>query len=209
MQPVTPALRGSGFTMVELLIGIAILSILVAVGVPSLSNWLMGNKAAGAAEFYLEGFKLARSQAVMHNGASRLTLSQNAVSGQMDWQVDICFPTAAVPCDDTGGNWSTTSAASSDDREGGAGFKSVLRSAEALPKTDVMAQTLSPVGATGVYFTSLGWVDTNVASRLSRIQMAPVTTGRFPTTVVAITLAGVATKCDPAAAAHDSRGCPP
>lgn len=206
-----PAPRAAGFSTLELLIGLAILGILIAVGLPSMNNWLMSAKVSGAAEFYSEGFKLARSQAVMHNAASRITLDDNAVSGQMDWQVDICFPTATVPCNATSGNWSTPATPAANDPEGSAGFKSVLRSADSLPSTKVMAETLSPPGATDIYFTSVGWVDTGFSPRLAQIQLAPAAgnAGAFPTVAVAVTLAGAAAKCSPTAPAHDSRACPP
>lgn len=201
--------RSAGFSTLELMIGIAILGILIAVGMPSMSAWLAGSKVAGAAEFYAEGFKMARAQAVMHNSASRITLDENATTGQMDWQVDICFPVAGALCNAGSGGWSTTTSAAANDPDGS--FRSVLRSAITLPDTKSMTQTLSPPGATDIYFTSLGWVDTSFSPRLARIDMAPAAgrAGAFPTTAVAVTLAGVAVKCSPTAPAHDSRACPP
>jgi type IV fimbrial biogenesis protein FimT len=201
----------AGFTLVEALVALAILAILLTLGVPRMSEWLQANKAASAAQFYAEGFTLARAQAVSHNSASRLVLTENPASGQMDWQVDICFPSAAVPCSDESGAWSTTAAPSGDDPEGAAGFKSVLRRADSLPNSSVLALTLSPAGATEAYFTSLGWLDTTFSPRLARIGLAPAADSAevFPASAVVLTLAGIASKCDPNAASHDSRRCPP
>jgi type IV fimbrial biogenesis protein FimT len=220
VQPVS-ARRGcraaagaAGFTLIEALVALAILAGLLALGVPRMSEWVQANKAAGAAQFYAEGFTLARTQAVTHNGASRLVLTENPANGQMDWQVDVCFPTASVPCNAESGGWSTTTTPAT--RPGEAGprdgdFKSVLRRADSLPATSLLAHTLSPSGATDVYFTSLGWVDTNFSPRLARIGLAPASghAGAFPASAVVLTLAGIASKCDPNAASHDSRRCPP
>jgi type IV fimbrial biogenesis protein FimT len=195
----------------EALIALSIISITVALGVPSMSGWLQASRATSGAEFYAEGFKLARAEALKHNSASRIMLTENAGNGQMDWQVDLCFPTAALPCNAESGFWSTRVASAGTDPEGVNGFKSVFRAADGLPNSTVMAQSLSPSGATDVYFTSLGWVDTVFAPRLRRIDLAPAAgrAGTFPSASVVVTLAGLATKCDPNVAASDSRACPP
>jgi type IV fimbrial biogenesis protein FimT len=199
-----------GFTLVEAAVVVAVIAILVGVATPGMSNWLLARKATAAAVFYKEGLMLARSQAVSHNSASRLVLVDNA-NGQVDWRVDICFPTDSVPCNDESGAWSTTSAAAGDDPDQAGGFRSVLRSAGTLPNSNVLASSISPLGATEVVFTPLGWVDSRVGPRLERIALAPAQSrsGAFRPLAVALTLAGVATICDPAAAAHDPRGCPP
>ena len=101
----------AGFTLIEALVALAILSTLVAIGIPQMNEWVQANRAAAATQFYAEGFTLARAHAVTHNSASRLVLTENPANGQMDWQVDICFPTVSVPCNAESGAWSTTSTA--------------------------------------------------------------------------------------------------
>ena len=207
-------LRGAGeggFTLIEALVVLAIFGFMLALGVPMMSLWSLGNKAAAATEFYADGFRLARAQAIAHNAAGRILLTENAGNGQMDWQVDICFPTVVLPCNGDTGAWSTTAANASGDPEGGAGFKSVFRAADALPRAQVLQQTLTPAGATDIYFTALGWVDTTFSPRLARIQMAPAPAyaGSIPSSAIVVTLAGIATKCDPTVALTDSRACPP
>jgi type IV fimbrial biogenesis protein FimT len=204
------AAGAAGFSLIEALVALAILGVLLGFGVPRMSEWVQANKAAAATQFYAEGFTLARAQAVSHNSASRLVLTENPANGQMNWQVDICFPTAAVPCNAESGAWSTTTIPAIRPREA-TGTTSVLRRADSLPDSSVLAHTLSPSGATDVYFTSLGWVDTNFSPRLARIGLAPAAghAGAFPASAVVLTLAGIASKCDPNAASHDSRRCPP
>ena len=171
---------------------------------------MMANKAAAASEFYMEGFRAARQQAIGHNTASRIVLSSNQTTGQMDWQVDICFPVAGTPCTAVSGNWSTATAAAANDPDPGTKYVSLRRSADALPSTTVIAPTLLPAGAYTVYYTSLGWVDTTYANRLTRLQLDPLPAyaAQLPTTAIAITLAGMPTRCNVGAAITDSRGCP-
>lgn len=215
MHPViTPpgAARQHGFSMLEAMVAVAVLGVLVAVGVPRMNEWVLASKAAAASEFYAEGIRLARAQAVGHNSAARITLDENAVNGQMDWQVDICYPTAALPCSDTSGVWSTTTTIATGDPEGTvAGFKSVQRLAVTMPAKTDLVQTFLPLGTSDIYFTSLGWVDTNVPNRLQRITLtpSPARMGAFATSALVVSLAGMVSKCDPTVAAHDSRGCPP
>jgi type IV fimbrial biogenesis protein FimT len=204
-------LPAGGFTIIEAAVTLAVMAVLMAVGIPSMSSWMQARKAAAAGAFYKEGFQLARAQAVAHNGASRLVLSENAASGQMDWRVDICFPTPSVPCNESSGGWSTTGAAASGDPDQAHGFRSVARSADALPSTSAMMLTVSPDDASAVYFTPLGWIDGSISPRLSRIELQPALgrQGVFRKMAVVLTLAGTASICDPGVAAHDSRGCPP
>lgn len=200
-----------GFTLIEALITLTVFSVMLAVGMPAMSTWVLTSKARSANEFYLDGFSMARRQAVSHNAASRIVLTPNATSGQMDWQVDICFPQPGLPCNDTAGSWSSPTTVAGNDPEGANGYKSVFRAADALPASTVLTPAYLPDGATSVYYTALGWVDTGVPNNLSRIALAPAAryASAVPTVAVVVTLAGMASKCDPTVAAGDSRACPP
>lgn len=203
--------RTRGFTLIETLVALVVLSITLAIGIPKMSDWLLETKAGSASQFYLEGFQMARQLALSRNAVSRIVLTENATNGQMDWQVDLCFPTASVPCNADSGEWSTPAQVAGDDPEGDAGFKSVFHSAASLPDSSQMQPRLLPSGATDIYFKSTGWVDTAFSPRLSRIVLSPVTNSRaeFRTQAIVVTLAGIASKCEPDVPATDSRACPP
>jgi len=209
VRPVRPA-GSAGFTFIEMALVLVISGIVLAVGVPSMSNWILARKAVDAAGFYKDGLAMARSQALSHNSASRLVLVDNA-NGQMDWRVDICFPSDSVPCTDSTGSWSSATAPSADDPDGTAGFRSLLRSAANLPPSNAMVSSVLAAGADEVYFTPLGWVDGRMSPRISRIQLAPSArrSGAFAPIAVALTLGGIATVCNPDPADRSPKKCPP
>jgi type IV fimbrial biogenesis protein FimT len=200
-----------GFTLIEAMVALAILGFLLAVGIPRMTLWTLSSKAMAATEFYAEGFKLARQQALGHNAASRLVLTVNAGNGQMDWQVDLCFPTPGVPCSNESGDWSSTAAPAGGDPQGAAGTASVFRSASALPSATILQPSVLPEGSSSVYFSASGWVDTQFGQRLSRIQFDPAASyaGRLHASALVIGLAGSVIKCDPGVAVSDARACPP
>ena len=203
--------RTRGLTLLELLVTLTIFSFMLAIGIPNASNWLLGNRARGASEFYVDGFSLARRQAVMHNSFSRISLTPNVNTGQMDWQVDICFVSPATQCGAAEDGWSTVAAPAANDPEGAAGYKSVLRAADALPSSEVLLPSTVPEGSSQVYYTPVGWVDTRFAQRLTTLRLDPAAryAGELKSVALVVTLAGMASKCDPNASALDTRACPP
>ena len=214
MQRLTPPrpgqARARGFTLVETMVALVIMGVLLSVGIPSMSRWIFSNKAASASQFYAEGFAMARNQALTHNGASRLVLTENAGNRQFNWQVDICFPSPEAPCTAASANWSTATTVAPRDPEGDAGFKSLLRRADALPAASELAPGVDPEGARAVYFTPLGWVNPAFAPYVQRIELTP--SARHPDTqasAVVLTLAGIATRCKPGVADSDLQRCPP
>lgn len=207
MRPVT--LRARGFTMLEALVVLVIVSVLLGVGLPSMRQWIARTRAGSAAEFYAEGFRLARQEALNRNAHSRVTLTENANNGQYDWQVDVCYATTAAPCNDTTGAWSTTAAAAGNDPEGVHGFHSVFRVADSLPATAVLQVVRTPTAATDVYFLPTGWLDMTVTEPLVRVDVRQANGGHdFPPTSLVLSLAGMLSKCDPSLPSSDSRACP-
>lgn len=209
MRPVSRR-RPAGFTVTEAMVALAVLAIVLGLGMPLMADWVAAGKVGAATQFYADGVALAHGAALSHNSASRLVLLPNSGNGQYDWRVDVCYPSAAVPCNDVSGQWSTTSTAVTDpnDSNSSHGATSVQRAADALPGVTVLQVALTPSNASAVYFTPLGWVDGNVTPRLQRIDLTPARAGAFRPSALVLTLAGLASRCDPTVAAHDSRGCP-
>lgn len=69
----TPS-TSSGFTLVELLIAVAVLGILTALALPSFTQWIANTKIRSTTESILAGFQLARTEAVRRNSAVQVVL---------------------------------------------------------------------------------------------------------------------------------------
>lgn len=84
-----------GFTLVELMIGLAIFSILLSMAAPSFSTWIQNSQIRTAAESIQNGLQEARAEAVRRNTAVRFQLVSSldgscAVSGSgQNWVVNM------------------------------------------------------------------------------------------------------------------------
>lgn len=67
--------RQQGFTLVELMVAVAVVGILLSAGVPSFRAWLLNTKIRTTAEAMQNGLQLARAEAVRRNERVRFVIS--------------------------------------------------------------------------------------------------------------------------------------
>ena len=70
--------RDKGFTLIELMIGIAIIGILMMLAMPSYSDWIQNTRIRNSAESILSGLQKARQEAVHRNLPIHLNLTGTA-----------------------------------------------------------------------------------------------------------------------------------
>jgi type IV fimbrial biogenesis protein FimT len=93
----------AGVTLIELLIGLAIMALLIMIGLPNMSIWLNNTQIRTAGETTLAGLTLARTEAVRRNQIVRFQMVNNLTSGCVistsgtDWVVSLDDSTGA--CD--------------------------------------------------------------------------------------------------------------
>ena len=88
-----------GFTLIELMMGLLIISVVMVFGVPSFSSWIQNTKIRTATEAAQNGLQLARAEAVKRNTSVRfqfVTTTDNncALSTTItNWVVSLSNPT--------------------------------------------------------------------------------------------------------------------
>lgn len=78
----------SGVTAVELMIGLVIAAILLAIGAPSLGDWIQNTRIHTSAESIVNGLQLARAEAVRRNAQVQFAL----VGTDTGWTVGCVVP---------------------------------------------------------------------------------------------------------------------
>jgi type IV fimbrial biogenesis protein FimT len=93
----------AGVSLIELMIGLAIMALLIMIGLPNMSTWLSNSQIRTAGETVLAGLTLARTEAVRRNQIVRFQMVNSLTSGCVvstsgtDWVVSLDDATGA--CD--------------------------------------------------------------------------------------------------------------
>lgn len=79
-------IRSSGFSLIELMVVVAIAAILIAVAAPSFQSLILKNRVQSVASDFQSALATARSEAIKRGGDTRVTVVANSkVAGTPDW----------------------------------------------------------------------------------------------------------------------------
>lgn len=92
-----PRRAQGGFSLIELMMGIAIIGIALTFGLPSMYSWLQSSQIRNAAESVQSGLQLAKSEAVRRNVNVQFNLASMAGTGAPDWTVACATPAPDCP----------------------------------------------------------------------------------------------------------------
>ena len=190
-----------GITMMEVMISVAIIAIVLAIGIPNMTAWMQNVQVRSTAESVLTGLQFARAEAVRRNTPVRFKLTDAA--GTAVWTVDCVTVTSSCP---TAIQTSSSPLTGENARVG--------IDVNALPSpltasyfnTVIAAQAGLPAGIT---FDGLGRVPAaNIGTDIVRIDVTNATYADARRMVVYITTSGAAKLCDPSLSlASNPRGC--
>lgn len=81
-----PRREASGFTLLELMVTLAVAAILIGIAVPSLSDATLAGKLSASANDLVAGVAMGRSEAIKRNSVTSLCVSSNGSScGSGGW----------------------------------------------------------------------------------------------------------------------------
>lgn len=189
----TPQVQG--FSLIELMIAIAIAALLLVMGIPSFTTLIQNSKLRSAAENCLAGLQRARAEALQNNSNVEFLLTND---------VPIAANVAAFNPNETGRNWVIRTADMSDFIEGHAGI-------EGSGQTSASNVVVTGNGIASIVFNGLG--RTNLAATATFSFTNPAGGSCAPTGVmrclnVLVSVGGQIRLCDPAATeTGDTRGC--
>jgi len=196
-----------GSTLIELMIGIAIVGTLLALGIPGFSAWIQNTQVRTAAESVQNGLQLARAEAVRRN--TDVQLAQTGAN----WTVGCA--TAIEP-----GCPATIQARSGAEGSANAAITpSEVLSSGAAAGTAVFTGTVIFNGLGRVNTTSLGagnnasFLVTNIQDKCvacaagSTWSDCPTTTGQMRCLRVVVSTGGQIRMCDPAMLTSTPQGC--
>lgn len=191
-----------GVSLIELMIGLAVLAILISAGMPSFSLWIQNMQNRTAAESILNGVQLARTEAARRNANVRFDLTD--ATGLVAWTVGCVSVTANCP-------------AAIQRRSGneGTGNARVGVSATAIPSPAPTTQFNTAIAGgvgglpAGVTFDGLGRVPSaNTGTDITRIDITNASAASARRVVVTISPVGAIRMCDPALAlSANPQGC--
>ncbi|TMG93275.1 MAG: prepilin-type N-terminal cleavage/methylation domain-containing protein [Betaproteobacteria bacterium] len=207
----------NGFTLIELMISLAVLGVLISLGAPGFVEWLQNQQIRGVAEATLNGLQVARGEAVRSNTPVRFQLVSDLTSAcvlasdsvtapvSVSWVVSLRDPTnkcdtKADPADPANPQivQSRTSA------EGSPNARATSVFVPSPPGPPAQA-------ASTVTFAALGNVVANADATpsINKIDVTNINvTGATRPLRIIVNPGGSMRMCDPALALPEPRGCP-
>lgn len=169
--------RARGVSMVEVMVVVAILSIVMGVAVPSLRQWLANLQVRGKVEAVLNGLQLARGEALRRNTRVMFTIATDS-----SWTIG-CETALATDTDGDGVADCPAQIQQKSSTEGGSG----------------VTLTLTPANATRATFSGVGMVVTNAngTATLAQVDVASSSGGTRAYRIL-LTAGGQSRVCDPA-----------
>lgn len=88
--------RSLGLSLVELMIGVAIMGLLLSFAVPNLRSWILNAQIRNAAESILNGMQQARAEALARNTPVAFVLRPVAGKDSTSWDVFVVGDPVAI-----------------------------------------------------------------------------------------------------------------
>ena len=188
-----------GLTMIELMIGLTIFTMLLLSGAPSFSGWIQSLHIRNAAESIQNGLTLARAEAVRRNKSVSFHFVTSLAS--------------ACATSTSAGNWVVSRSDPTGKCDVAPSDSSSPRTIERHSTNEGAANAAVAADQATITFNSLGRIS-NLAAATAAINISnpsggacAIDGGRIHCLRVDVTSAGQVRMCDPALGASDVRAC--
>ena len=176
--------RIRGVTLIELMVGIAIMIILLFLALPNFAIWLQNTQIRTGAEAILSGMQLARAEAVRRNTSVEFQMTSVGPPMTTAWTAIVVNTADVIQ----------------------------TRVAEEGSRTAVV--TAAPGGASKITFSGFGNIaatnnDGSLAITELKIDSAAISAADSRELCIMVNPAGAIRLCDPKIAAGDPRACAP
>ena len=181
MLILAPHRRNHGFSLIELMVAVALFGVLATLAVPAYRDMIQNNQIRNAAESIQTGVQLARAEAVKRNASVQLTMG---ASNSSSWTVGCPTVTANCPA---------------------------MIQSRAIGDGSTTSVTVTPSNTGPYVFNSLGVLASPAPTAANGFIALNVThsTAGLRSLRVVIGVGGSSRMCDPALATTDVRSCPP
>jgi type IV fimbrial biogenesis protein FimT len=193
----------AGLTLIELMIGLAILALLIGMGMPSIGTWMANSRVRNTAEGLQSGLALARSEAVRRNQNVEFVITNDIIdlgtvgtvapaANGMHWLVRFINPATAT--------YSLVESKSGYEGSGQAGGQTI---GAQIAASDPQIVFRGMGGTQGLGGTATFDVSNPAAGAChTTATPAPIRCLR-----VQVSVSGQIRLCDPSTAAPDTRAC--
>lgn len=187
-----------GITLIEIVVGMAIVAVLVATALPDFKNWIQSSQIRTTAESIQNGLQIARAEAVSRNTLVGFSLTDSTTAAcalsatGVSWVVSLDDPTGKCDVIDPQAAPRIVQV-----KSGGEGAKNVVVAA----------------GQSAIIFNGLGRIAPPPAAAITIALTNPTggscakDGGEMRCMNISVSAGGQVRMCDPALASTDPRGC--
>lgn len=207
-------LRQCGISMIEVMVSIVIVGILAAIGIPSLTTWMMNTQVKATGESLLSALQLARAEAIRQNLRSEIIFTNS--DGLASWTV--ITDSSSVPGTFPVANTIESGGANEAGKNARIGVSTAALTGQDYASAIAAGTAMNTDPPPGIVFDAFGRVatDASATAQVTRVTRIDVTglndvagsdEANFRRRVVTITDSGLAKLCRPSLPASNPQGC--